>query len=132
MPIVSLPRTTGTPRDPHRLRQVDDLADTHIGIDGDRVAYDAAFEFLDAQYFPRLFLRQHVLVNDADTAFLGQRYCQPGLRHGVHRRGHDRDVEADFPGELGRQVHFAGQHVRVVRLEENVVERECFPGYPHT
>ena len=67
----------GHARDAQRLGQIDDFADGHVRIDGDRVAHDAGFELLDAEHLARLFLDRHVLVDDADAAFLRERDGQP-------------------------------------------------------
>ncbi len=117
--------------DLHRLGEVDDLADRHVRRHGNRVAHDAALVFLDQQDLVRLLLDGHVPVNDADAAFLGQRDREPGLGDRVHGRRNERNVELDAGGEVGRQVDFARQHIRVVRLQEYIVERQCFLGDVH-
>ena len=106
--------------------QRDDLADGRVRTHGDRVLDDAALVLLDAADLARLVGGRHVLVDDADAAFLRDRDREAGLGDRVHRRGHERQVEADAAGEARRQVHFARQHVRVRRDEQDVVEGECF------
>ncbi len=56
-----------------------------LRTDGDGIFDDAAFEALDLGYFGGLRLGRHVLVNDADTAFLRDRDREPRLGHGIHR-----------------------------------------------
>ena len=59
-------------------------------------------------------------------AFLGDGDREAGLGDRVHRRGHERQVEADAAGQARRQVDLARQHVRVRGDEQDVVEGECF------
>ena len=80
-----------------RPRQLDDITDRRLGLDRDRVADDAALEFLDDLNLARLLGRRHVLVDDADAAFLGDRDCEPGLGDRVHRCRDDRNVERKPP-----------------------------------
>ncbi len=118
-------------RDAHGARQVDDLADGHVGRHGDRVAHDAALEFLDRVDLPRLFLDRHVLVDDADAAFLGERDGEPRLGDGVHGGREDRNIERDFCRQPRAEIDFAGQHLRVAGLQEDIVERQGFLGDAH-
>ena len=121
----------GHARYTHRMRQVDDFANRHVGRYCDRIAHDTAFKFLDRTDLARLLFDRHVLVNDADTAFLGQRDGQPGLSDGVHRRRQHRDIEPNPSRQLRTQVNLVGEHRRVSGLQENVVEREGFLGNTH-
>ena len=52
-------------------RELDHLEDARPRRDGDGIGDDPALELLDGTDLPRLLLRRHVLVNDADS---------PGLR----------------------------------------------------
>ncbi len=113
-------------RDAPGAGQGDDLADRRVRAHGDRVLDDAALVLLDAPDLARLVGGGHVLVDDAEPAFLGDGDREAGLGDRVHRRGHERQVEADAAGEARRQVDLAGQHVRVRRDEQDVVEGECF------
>ena len=112
------------------LRQLEQFADRAIRRDRDRIADDAAFEFLHRAYFARLLLDRHVLVDDADAAFL--RHCngKARLRHGVHRSGHQRNVQRDRSGQAGLEIDFGGQDVGQGRQQQNVVEGECVVCYP--
>ena len=56
----------------HRAGQVDDLANRHVRRDGNRVAHHARFELLDHEDLASLFLDRHVLVDNAEAAFLGE------------------------------------------------------------
>ncbi len=91
-------------------RQLDDLPDGHVRFDGDRIADDSAFEFLDAIDLPGLIPDGHVLVDDADAAFLCDGDGETGFGDGVHRGGDHREVDADFAGQSARKRDFARQY----------------------
>ncbi len=109
MPTTVLPCSTGKPGHAVLLRQLDDLAHRLVGRHGDRVAQHARLVALDARDLGRLLARRHVLVNDADAAFLRQRDREARFGDGVHRRRDERDVQSDVAGEGGRQAGVAGQ-----------------------
>ena len=113
------------PGDVLRAGQLDDLTNRHVRFHGDRVADHAALEFLDAVDLTRLIVDGHVLVDDADTAFLGDGDGQPRLGHGIHRGGYHGEIDLDFAGQLAGQRDIAGQHFRICRHQQNVVECEC-------
>ena len=99
-----------------RARERDDVANRRVGRDRDRVVNDAALELLDLLNLARLILRRHVLVDDADAAFLRERDREPRLGHGVHRGRDDGDVQAQGARELRLQLHFARQNLGVSGL----------------
>jgi len=98
------------------------LANRHVGRDGDRVLQDAGFETLHLGHFGGLLLGGEVLVDDREAAFLGQRDGQPGFADGVHRGGQQRKIDADIAGDTGTETDVARQHIGVRRHEEHVVE----------
>ena len=71
-----------------------------------------------------LLPRRHVLVHDADAAVLREGDGQPGFRDVIHRRGKQRDVQPDGPGQLCCEADFSGQDGGVGGNEQDVVERE--------
>jgi hypothetical protein len=79
-----------------------------------------------SNFFAGLGLDRHVLVHDADAAFLRHRDGQPGFGHRVHRRRHHRQADADIACELTGKIDLARQHVRARRNEQDVVEGQCF------
>jgi hypothetical protein len=107
-------------------RESDDFADRRVGPHGDRVLDDSALVFLHAPDLACLVGGGHALVDDADAAFLGDGDRKPCLGDGVHRRGHERQVEPDAAGQARREVDLARKHVRVRGYEQDVVEGECF------
>ncbi len=114
-----------------RAREFQHLADGGIGRHGDRVADDAGFEFLDAAHFVRLALRRDVLVDNAETPFLGQADGGARLRDRVHGRRQQRDIEADGARQGGFQVHVLGQDGRMRREQQDIVKGEAFLNYTH-
>ena len=62
---------------------------------------------------------EHVLVDDADAALLGQGDGQVALGDGVHRRRHDGDVEANVAGELGAARPRRGKSEPLIRLSSS-------------
>jgi len=88
----------------------DHLANGHVRLDADGIADDAAFEFLDAVYLPRLMLDGHVLMDDADAALLRHSDGETGFGDRVHRGGDHREVDADFAGQPARERDFARQY----------------------
>ncbi len=72
--------------DSARAREVQDLADRHVGRNRDGILDDSALEFLYAADFLRLCLDRHALVDDANAAFLSDGDRQTRLGHGIHGR----------------------------------------------
>jgi hypothetical protein len=109
-----------------RAGQLEHLADRLVGRDRDRIVDDAALELLHPMDLACLGFDAHVLVDDADAAFLGHRDRQARFGDRVHCSGQHRQAEADRAGELRAQVGVARQEVGVRRDQEHVVEGECF------
>jgi hypothetical protein len=93
-----------------------------FGRERDRIGDDAVLASLHLIHFAGLYLNCHVFVDDANPPLLRQRNRQFAFGHRVHRRGHDRDIEANAAREHRLDVHFARQHVRKAGFEEHVVE----------
>lgn len=105
------------------LQQFDDLG---RGGHGDRVADDGRFVLLDLADFRGLLLDAHVLVDDADAAFLGHGDGQAGFGHGIHRGGYQRDVQFDAAGQASFQTHVLGQDFGITGDQKDVVESQGF------
>ena len=71
-----------------------------VGKDGDRIDHHPALEPLDLAHFLSLVGGREIAVDDADAARFRHGDREPRLGHGVHRRGEDRQVEANQAGEL--------------------------------
>src|SRR5262249_14656349 len=91
----------------------------------DRVGDDAVLAALYLVHLAGLLLDGHVLVNDADAAFLSERDGQLTFRDRVHGRGDDGNIEADIAGELRPHVDFARHHITIRRLQEDIIERDA-------
>ena len=126
MPTTFAALDDGHAGDAFRSSEVDDLTDRHVGRDGDRIADDAALEFLDARDFGGLPGDGHALVDDADAAFLRHGDGEACLGDGVHGGGHERKIEPDVAREASSQIDFAREDFRVGRDQKNVVERQRF------
>ena len=68
---------------------------------GDRIGNHPVLASFDRSDGRGLRFDVQILVNDADSALLGQGDGQWGLRHGVHGGGQQRDPDANPPGEAG-------------------------------
>jgi hypothetical protein len=111
--------------------QGDHVAHRHLGRNGHRVAQHAGLEALDLEHLGGLPLGIHVLVDDADAAFLRDGDRQARLGHRVHRRGHQRQVQVELPGEAGFERNFTRQDARVGGKKKDVVEGQRLLDHAH-
>ena len=118
-------------RDAVLARDVDDIAHRHVRGDRNGIAHDSRLEALDASHFSRLLGGGKILVNDADSAFLGDRDRKPRLGDGIHRGGHQRDIQGDATCQPGRQRGITGKDVGERGNEKDVVEGQRFLGKSH-
>jgi hypothetical protein len=81
-----------------------------VGLDGDRVLDHTGFETLDLAHFGSLLLDGHVLVDDADAAFLSHGDCQTGFSDGVHGGGNQWNIQLDATGQTGLKTDFIRQY----------------------
>ncbi|MNO76459.1 hypothetical protein D3C76_675330 [compost metagenome] len=86
--------------------QFEQVTHRGIGLDGDRVLDHAGLELLDLAHFGSLLLDGHVLVDDADAAFLGHGNGQTGFGHGIHGGGNQRNIQLDATGQTGLETDF--------------------------
>jgi len=70
----------------------------HIGSHRDWFSHHAGFELLNDENLLCLVGNSHVLVDNAHTTFLGQRYRESRLRDGVHCCRQQRNAEPNFTG----------------------------------
>ena len=118
-------------RDPVLLRELQHVAHGHVLGDRDRILDDAAFEALDLRDFGGLRARRHVLVNDADAAFLRDGDREPRFGDRVHRGRRDGDVQGDAAGQPRLEADFARQDGRVGGNQQYIVEGEGFLHHAH-
>ncbi|MNG93633.1 hypothetical protein D3C79_526060 [compost metagenome] len=106
--------------------QVEQVTHSGVGVDGDRILDHASLELLDLAHFMRLLLDGHVLVDDADAAFLGHGNGQARFGHGIHGGGNQRNVQLDATGQTGLETDFIGQYLGIARYKEDIVEGQGF------
>jgi len=63
-------------------------------------------------------------MDDTNTAFAGDRDGHAGFRDRVHRGAHERNVQFDLIGEVGRNVDIFRQDIAGGGDQKNVVERD--------
>jgi hypothetical protein len=71
-----------------------------------------------------LLLDREILVDDAEAALLRHRNREPRLGDGVHRCADERHVQPDVSGESSADVDLVGEHRRMLRHQQHVVEGE--------
>ena len=108
------------------LGKLEHLTDGGFGRDRDGIEHHAALEFLDSGHLERLRLDGHALVNDADTALLGDSDREARLGHRIHRCRDQREVQANVTRQSSRQIDFARENFRISRDQKHVIESECF------
>ena len=97
------------------------IADGRVRRAGDRVGHHAGLGSLDDLDLGRLVLRLHVVVQHPDPALPGHRDGHPGLGHGVHRTGDQRNCQRDVTGQPGAGVSLAGHQIGGVGQQQNIV-----------
>ena len=106
--------------------QLEQVAHGGVGVNGDRVGDHTGLELLDLAHFGSLLLDGHVLVDDADAAFLGHGNGQTGFGNGVHGGREQRNVQLDATGQTGFQADVFRQDLGITGDQENIVEGQCF------
>ena len=117
-------------RDAVGLHQRQRVGKGGIRADHDRVHDHAALELLDLADLLGLLFRREVAVDDADAAGLRHGDGEAGLGHCVHGGGDDRQVELDLARDPRPEIGLAGQHLRVTRQQQHVVEGERLAARP--
>src|SRR3989344_2574311 len=78
--------------------QFEQVAHGGVSVDGDRIFHHTGFITLDLAHFGSLLLDGHVLVDDADTAFLSHGDGQTGFGDGIHGSGNQGNIQLDATG----------------------------------
>src|SRR5262249_47537814 len=87
----------------------------------------AAFYLVD---FAGLAFDRHILVDDADAAFLGKRDGQVAFRDRIQGRRKDGDIEANAWGDVSADVHVLGDDLAECRFHEDVVKCDALVSDP--
>ncbi len=95
-----------------------------IWTDRDGIADDARFELLDRPNFSGLELDWHVLVHNADAAFLRHGNSQARFGHRVHCGGHQGHVEREIASQLSPELDLGGHDIGISGAQQDVIKRE--------
>ena len=105
------------------------IAHGSLGCDGHGIVNHTVFGTFDGTDLLTLLVDGHVLVDDADTAGTGHGDGQVGLRHGIHRRRHNRGVEGNISGKPRSNIYVSGKNLRTGGNQEYVIEGETFGNF---
>ena len=108
------------------VHDVQRVLDRLLGLQRDRVDDQPGFGALDLGHLVGLRLDGEVLVDEAEAALL--RHADRGAMLGdrVHRRGDQRQGQADARRDARGQVDVVGVDRRGTGRKENVVEGQAF------
>ena len=106
--------------------ELDQLRNACGALDRDRIFDHATLELLDPADFLGLFLDGHVLVDNADAAFLSQRNGQTRLGDRIHCRGYQWNIERNIARQARDQRDILGGDLGIAGQEEHIVESEPF------
>jgi hypothetical protein len=112
------------PRDAVLARALVELLQRGVRTDRDGVGDDAGLRPLHQVDLVGLVLDRQVAVQDPESALTGHRDRHARLRHGVHRRGHERHLERDLARQARRRVDLRRGQLGVAGEEEDVVVGE--------
>ncbi len=113
-------------RDLVLVHDVERLPHRNFRRDRDRVHDHSAFRPFHAVHFFRLAVDRHVAVNETDAALASHSNREARVRHRIHRRRHDRNVDRDFLRQAGARVGLRRKGRTLSRQEQHVVKREPF------
>ena len=69
-----------------------------------------------------LVLYRHILMYHTDTSLTGNGNSHLTLGNRIHSCRHKRHVQLDVTREMGSQLYHLGQHFRISRNQQDVVE----------
>ena len=111
-------RNTGDPVFRHQRMGI---ANRLIRRDRNRIEDHAALGFLDPVHFRRLIRRRQDAVDNSQPAFASNGDGQAGLRHGIHSRADNGDIDLDIARERRPRIDFTRQHLRLGRNQYDIV-----------
>lgn len=103
------------------------LGERGIGVHRDRVGDHSGLGTLDQVDLVHLVLDGQIAVQYAHAALARHGDRHPRLGDLVHRRGEQRDVHPDVPGDTGRGVDSVRKYFRSTRQQQHIVvgQPEC-------
>ncbi len=93
-------------------------------MNGHRVHHHARLELLDLRDLGGLRLGIEIAVDDTDAAGLRHGDGEPRLRHGVHGRADEGDIDPDIARHEGAGIDFVRHNPRLRRHKNHVVIRQ--------
>ena len=97
-----------------------------IGRKEEGIGDHAMLGALDLVHLRSLIRNGHILVDDAQAAFAGHGDSHPRIGDGIHRSGHQRDVQLDDGRQLDGQIHILGQDFAAGRHQQHIVKSKTF------
>ena len=122
IPMIFPLSTTGHAADAVLVHQVLRVRDRGGVLHVEHVALDQFLGLLDDDHLLQLALGRHVPVDHADPADPCEGDRHRGLGHGVHRRGHERDIDADLFREPRARIGLGRFKPRCLRFKQDIVE----------
>ncbi len=112
------------------VHQLERIAHGMLLRNGHGIVNHAILGSFHTPHVRRLSFDRHILVDDTDTALTRERDSHRRFGHGVHRSGHDRDIEFDITRKTGLDIDLSRQHFRIGGYEQHIIEGETFGLYP--
>ena len=92
----------------------------------ERIRNNAVFRTFYPVNLLSLLLNRHILMDYADAALPRHSNRHAVLRHRIHTRTHQRDIQLNLFGQICGQIHLIGDHFRVGRHQKHVIKRNAF------
>ena len=102
------------------------ILDQVMGREEERIGDHAVLRALDLIDVRSLIGDGHVLVDDTQAALTRHSNGHAGIGDGIHRGGHQRDVQLDHGGELDGHVNVLGQNLAAGGHQQHIVKSKTF------
>ena len=102
------------------------VSESHVGGYSGRSNHHSALEALYAADCLCLLLDAHVLVDESETALLGNGNSHLRARYGIHRSGNHRDVKGNILGQTGMEIGCVGKNSRMSGDKQHIVKCVSF------
>ncbi|KFC49786.1 hypothetical protein DK37_28530 [Halomonas sp. SUBG004] len=108
MPTKVSPSTTGKPEKPYSRAMASRSSSLALGLTVTG-SLTMTFVLLHLTHFSSLLRHGHVLMDDANAAFLRHGNGETRFGHGVHCSGKQGNVQEEIAGQAGFQADILGQ-----------------------